>query len=162
MTSTDQKITSFSILSGRKTTAEVAAAESTTLTTQSDSNPMTDLYSIERLENFENYRQKTSLLWMFFVICGSPWLCISVFILFNSLLPLEDPKKGWKMNFMAFVRVFLLTFIGVGFGKLQRKYYLPETKTGSSWRQDLVFFTTREKSCGRPFTPCGFPFSSNF
>lgn len=98
-------------------------------------------YSIERLAAFDEFCRKTSAF-RALVTClmlPIPALVIAVLI---ELIPLRDPREGWKANYSAWIRELFATFgIGVGF-IVQTSALLPLLAINSSQVLCIASFTS--------------------
>ncbi|EGZ19512.1 hypothetical protein PHYSODRAFT_373830, partial [Phytophthora sojae] len=66
-------------------------------------------YSIERMLALEEYNETTSVARVVLVTVSLP-LAVFVVIMCQEVVPLQDPKEGWKANYGFWMRV---GFVGV-------------------------------------------------
>lgn len=66
-------------------------------------------YSVERLQALNDYCKQTSLLRVFLVCILTP---VPALLLVISLecLPLKDPSKGWRTNYVSWIRLSTMSF----------------------------------------------------
>ncbi|OWZ03201.1 hypothetical protein PHMEG_00025109 [Phytophthora megakarya] len=67
-------------------------------------------YSIQRLLALEAYTRNTSVSRVVFVCFVTP-LPMATLVILQELIPLQDPKDGWRANYGFWIRDFILAFV---------------------------------------------------
>jgi hypothetical protein len=88
------------------------------------------MYSVEKLQEFNEYCKKTTSRRLWCVICLTPFTPMLIYMT-GHFVPLASPNDGWKENYAYFLRMAILSLLFMLGQVLPSTIYLPHLNASS-------------------------------